>query len=186
MRIPQTQSDFNPGLSGTSDSIGYRTAEVEKHLHNRGFWRGKQNPQTATDWAADVINNAFRAISGNNAYGTDLNDEALVVGTADTPVLSGYVKYDMHKILITDASSTSIYKLRIVYGSGTMAAAIAANQFSEFVTRVDAATGQLPMVSHEVMMPRVNCGVDKIWIQAWNATDNATIDFYVGWHEYSG
>jgi hypothetical protein len=36
------------------------------------------------------------------------------------------------------------------------------------------------------MMPRGTCGTTKVWVQAWNATDNATIDFLVGLHEYEG
>lgn len=36
----------------------------------------------------------------------------------------------------------------------------------------------------EVMMPRVTCAVDQVWVQFWSETDNATFDFYVGLHEY--
>jgi len=157
--------------------------ETEHHLHNRARWRGKLTSQTATDWADDNLL-PFRAISGNNTYGADANDEALVIGTADTPAISGMTKYDLHRIFVIDASSTTIYKLRIVYGSGTMAAAIAAGQFSEAMIKVDAAAGQTPNTSMEILMPRLTCGTDKCWVQAWNASNNATIDFLVGLHEY--
>ena len=33
-------------------------------------------------------------------------------------------------------------------------------------------------------MPRLDSGVDKVWVQAKNATNDATIDFFVGVHEY--
>ena len=37
----------------------------------------------------------------------------------------------------------------------------------------------------DVRMPRIACG-SKVWVQAKNATDNATIDFFCGGHEYPG
>ena len=50
----------------------------------------------------------------------------------------------------------------------------------------DPAVQQVPHDVFEVMMPRGTCGVTKVWFQAWNASDNATIDFLVGLHEYEG
>ncbi|GAH24608.1 unnamed protein product, partial [marine sediment metagenome] len=52
-------------------------------LYNRECWKGKRATQTATEWAASVLT-PFRAISGPNSYGTDTDDEAKVLGTADT------------------------------------------------------------------------------------------------------
>ncbi len=173
------------GLDGVNNSLTYRVHEIEKHFHSREHWRGMKGVQTATDWSDDVLT-PFQAISGNNDYGGDANDEAQVLGTDNTPVISGYPKYDLHRILIIDASSTTVYKLRLVWGTGTMADAITANQFTEIMVQYDPALFGGSGVPTEIMMPRVNCGTDKIWIQAWNATNNATIDFLVGWHEYQG
>jgi hypothetical protein len=173
------------GLRGASNSLAYRVHEIERHLHGRERWRGKAASQTATDWAADLLT-PFRAISGANTYGADANDEALVLGTDDTPIISGMVRYDLHRIMMVGASSSTAYKLRIVYGSGTMADAITAGQFSELVIMSDPSAQQVPHDVFDVMMPRGTCGVTKVWVQAWNATDNATIDFLVGLHEYEG
>jgi hypothetical protein len=173
------------GLLGVSNSLAYKVHELERHFHGRERWRGKAASQTATDWAADLLT-PFRAISGANTYGGDANDEALVLGTDDTPIISGMVRYDLHRIMMVNASSQTAYKLRIVYGSGTMADAITAGQFSELVIMSDPAASQVPHDVFEVMMPRGTCGVTKVWVQAWNATDNATIDFLVGLHEYEG
>lgn len=173
------------GLLSTEDSLSYRLGEIERHLHNRERWYGKLAVQTATDWAENNLT-PFRAISGNNAYGTDPNDEAQVLGTADTPIIAGNTRYDLHKLFIVDASSTSIYKLRIIYGTGTMADAITAEQYSIVMVKIDAAAGETPNVPVPIMMRRGTCGQTKIWIQAWNAINNATIDFFVGLHEYEG
>jgi hypothetical protein len=173
------------GLLGVADSLAYKVHEIEKHFHNRERWFGKLAVQTATDWAENNLS-PFRAISGNNDYGTEANDEALIFGTADTPAIVGGVKYDAHRLFIIDASSTTIWKLQLIYGSGTMAAAIAAGQFSTVMVKVDAAAAATPALPVDIITPRLTCGVDKMWMRAWNATDNATIDFFAGIHEYNG
>lgn len=173
------------GLSGVFNSLAYRVHEIEKHFHNRERWFGKLGVQTATDWAENNLS-PYRAISGNNDYGADANDEAKVIGTADTPVIAGMVKYDVHRLLVVASSSATIWKLRVVYGSGTMANAIAAGQYSTVMGRYDEAVGASPGDPLEIMIPRLASGVDQVWIQGWNGTDNATIDFFVGLHEYEG
>lgn len=173
------------GLLGTSNSLAYKVHEIERHFHGRERWRGKKAVQTATDWADDTLS-PFRAISGNNAYGAQANDEALVLGTADTPAITGNVRFDLHRLMMVGASSSTAYKLRIVYGTGTMADAITDGQYSEVVVMSDPAAAQVPHEIIDVMMPRGTCGSTQIWLQCWNATDNATFDFLVGWHEYEG
>jgi hypothetical protein len=173
------------GLLGTHNSLAYRVHEIERHFHGRERWVGKAAVQTATDWAADTLT-PFQAISGANTYGAGANDEALVLGTDDTPIISGMVRYDLHRLMMVAASSDTIYKLRIVCGTGTMADAITAGQYSEICVMADAAAAQVPHDAFEIMMPRGYCGVTKVWVQAWNATDNATIDFVVALHEYEG
>lgn len=166
-----------------ANSLAYRLVGVERHLHNRERWFGKLAVQTATDWADNTLS-PYRAISGNNTYGADANDEAQVIGTDDTPAIAGNVFYDLHRIMVVGASSSTVYKLRIVYGAGTMAAAVGAGQYSELVIMVDPSVAQVPHDVFSIIMPRLTCGSVKVWIQAWNATDNATIDFLVGLHEY--
>ena len=173
------------GLLGVSNSLAYKVHELERHFHGRERWRGKLAVQTATDWADDVLT-PFRAISGANAYGAEANDEALVLGTADTPAIAGNTRFDLHRLIMTGASSSTAYKLRIVYGTGTMADAVAAGTYTEVVVMSDPSAAQVPHEIIDVMMPRGTCGSTKVWVQAWNATDNATFDFLVGWHEYEG
>ncbi len=172
------------GLAGAENSLCYRVEELENHFHNRERWFGKLAVQTATDWADDNLS-PYRAISGNGVYGADPNDEAQVLGTADTPVIAGKTKYDMHRIAITASSSTSVWKLRVVYGTGTMADAVAAGQYSTVMVRYDPAIGENSNANIEIMIPRLTSGTYKVWVQGKNATDNATIDFFVGLHEYT-
>ncbi len=183
--IQKIDSFATNGLLGTSNSLAYRVHEIEKHFHNREIWRGKLGVQTATDWADDTLS-PYQAISGADAYGADANDEAQVLGTADTPINSGYVKYDLHWVLVVELSTDTPWKLRFVWGTGTMADAITANQFSEITVQNNPAGSKANGAAIPIMMPRRTCGTDKVWAQAWNATNNATADFLVGLHEYIG
>lgn len=185
-KLAKIDGSSSNGLLGTSNSLAYRLEEIEKHFHGRERWFGKLAVQTATDWADNNIATPFVCISGNNAYGTDPGDEAQVVGTADTPAISGMARYDVHRLLITDSTSTTVWKLQLIYGTGTMADAITAGQYSTFMVRIDAAAAQLPGVPVEVMMPRGVCASTKVWLRGWNATNDSTLSFFVGWHEYLG
>lgn len=158
--------------------------EIEHHLHNIEYWAGLNPAPTATVWATIPSIAPYRAISGNNDWGTDANDEANVLGSADTPVQAGRYRFDLHRILITTQNSITPWMLRIIWGTTTMAAAIAANQFTCFAEVTNIALGGIGGgVPAAIMMPRQAVGT-QIWIQAWNATNNATIDFLVGFHEY--
>jgi len=176
------EATANTGLLETPDSLAYRVAEIDRHLHSRERWLGKLAVQTATDWADDTLT-PFVAISGNNAYGADANDEAQVVGTDDTPIIAGSVYFDVHRIMVIDATHQTVYKLRLVWGTGTMAAAIAAGQTTETMVQVISAAARRSPV--DMRMPRIATDT-KVWVQAWNATDNATVSFLVGYHEYEG
>lgn len=185
--VPITDSDTRScaGLAGTANSLCYRVEELEKHFHGRERWFGKLAVQTATDWADNTIATPYVVISGNNTYGVDANDEAKVIGTADTPAISGMTKYDLHRIYITASNSTTVWKLQVIYGTGTMADAIAAGQYSTVMVKIDPAVGASAETPLEVMMPRGTAGSTAVWIRGWNATDNATLSFYAGWHEYT-
>lgn len=178
------------GLLGVNNSLAYKVHEIEKHFHNTERWIGMSGDQSGTDWS-DSVSDAtmipvFVAISGDDTYGADADDEAKIIGTSDLPIQTDMVKADIHNIYVTAADDTSIFWLRIVYGSGTMADAITAEQYSEFPVLADAAAGGSIAVVTPVMMPRITAGTDKVWIQAKNTTDDAEIEFYVGLHEYAG
>ncbi len=170
-------------LNNKIDAIAAELEVVENHLHSREHWCGKSGDQSGNDWGADTLT-PYRAISGNGVYGADASDEAKVIGSDDTPVVAGKTYYDLHRITVIAISSDTAYKLRLVWGTGTMAAAILANQMTEMmiITSTDKANkfGGAPF---DIQTPRVAAGT-KIWLQARNATNDATVDFFVGLHEY--
>jgi hypothetical protein len=173
------------GLLGTHDSLAYRVEEIERHFHNRERWFGKSADQSGTNWGTDTLT-PFRAISGSGVYGEDANDEAKVVGSTDTPIFLNSKYMDMHRILVVGVSVDTHYKLRIIYGTGTMSEAISALQYTEVMVKFDATNPQQSAgIPIDIRVPRVSSGT-KYWVQAKNATDNATIDFFAGGHEYEG
>lgn len=165
----------------TPDVEVYHT---EEHIHNREIWFGKSADQSGNNWGTVAGLTAFQAISGNGDFGSDADDEAKVLGTDDTPVATGKTLFDLHRILVVTQDQSTQYILRFVWGTGTMADAITAGQYSLVAVIADSAlehiAGGAPF---DIMMPQIATGT-KLWVQAKNATDNATIDFLVGLHEY--
>ena len=156
---------------------------VEEHLHNKERWFGKLGSQTATAWGDAASLSPYRAISGDGVYGADANDEAQVLGSADTPAQTGMITYDPHEILITAYSSTTVYMCRLVWGTGTLSAAVTAGDYTEFALTKPSATGISQGSAVPIMAPRIASGT-KIWLQCKNGTNNATLDFLFGIHEY--
>ena len=180
------------GLLGVEGSLAYKVGTLNVHNHSRERWFGISGDQSGNDWATDTLT-PFVAISGANDYGTDhtggagLVDEAFVIGTDDMPAISGMVHYDLHRILILDVDHSTVYKLRIVYGSVDRATSVSAGQYSEVTVLFDAVSPTISAGSAiEIRMPRLISGTDMVWIEAWNATDDSQIDFLVGVHEYEG
>lgn len=153
----------------------------DEHFHNRERWFGKLGVQTATDWGEQASLTPFQAISGNGVFGADADDEAKVLGTDDTPAITDKQFFDLHRLLVITVSAATAYILRIVYGTGTMAAAEAAGQYSDVPYIRESGVGRGRPI--DTMLPKLAAGT-KLWIRAKNATDNATIDFIAGLHEY--
>lgn len=175
--------DLSAITAGVADAAKEATlVEHDQHHHNIEYWFGKKAVQTATDWADRASLTPFRAISGNNDWGADPNDEAQVLGSDDTPVGVGATEFDIRRIQVLDVSNAGVFLLRIVWGTGTMADAIAAGQFTELSSlQVSSPNGQAKPADD--IIPRLAVGT-KVWVQAKNGTDNAWIDFLVGVHEY--
>lgn len=152
---------------------------IEHHLHRRNRSYGKSADQSGSDWALEDSLTAFRAISGNAAYGSDANDEAKIFGTSDTPLISGQTYFDIGGLLIVGVSNDDPFILRIVWDTTDMATGIAAGQYSTIMVKFDTTNPQLsagiPLATNS---PKIAVG-NKVWIQTKNATNNATIDFFL-------
>lgn len=165
----------------TLDEVRIDAAYLDNHFHTLARWFGKSADQSGNNWATEGSLTPFQAISGNGAFGSDPNDEAKVIGSLDTPVRTGCVTFDPHQIAIVDASSTSVYVVRFVVGISDMATALAAGQYSDTYVMRESVTGRALSRDKRIIACPVGT---KVWVQVKNATDNATLDFFLGIHEY--
>lgn len=153
------------------DAILAEVENVEHHIHNREIWLGSG--------ATEDSLTAYQITSGNNTFGT----EVLLLDTGDTPIRTGRTKFDFHRIVVTDVSASTPYILRIICGTGTVAAAETAKQYTHALvvpTGVGALVSGSPV---EIMMPRLNAGT-KVWAKTKNAVNSETISILIGLHEY--
>jgi len=180
LELTKIDSAAIDGLTGVEDSLSYEVAEIARHFHNRGrFWGAVAAPDETN--AIEVnVNRPFVAVSGANAWGTAIP----ICGTDDDPTSGLGVKHDPHLLLVTDTEEATPYRIRIIYGTGTSAAAISAGQWSEtmFITSTGPFSSGVPV---EILMRRVDVG-SKLWIQVWNATNSSEVDFFWGTHPYEG
>jgi hypothetical protein len=126
------------------------------------------------------VNRPFVAVSGNNTWGAAIP----VCGTGDDPTDGLGIKFDPHLLFVVDTDHATAYRIRIIYGTGTSAAAIVAEQWSEemFITSTGPFSTGTPI---DFLMRRVDVG-SKLWVQVWNATNGSSVDFYWGTHGYEG
>jgi len=174
---PADQSLLEASLKTNFDEIHIH----DEHFHNREYWFGKSADQSGNNWGTRASLTPYRATSGDGDFGGDADDEAKVLGSDDTPVRASSTLYDFRRFQVIGASSTTVYLLRIIHGTGTMADAEAAGQYTEvaFFRQSPPARGD-PV---DLVQEKIPAG-NKMWVRAKNATNNATIDFLAGIHEY--
>ena len=166
-------------IENTLTNVASDTQYTEEYLHSKVRWYGILAPQTAANWGDNSSMTPYVATSGNNAWGTDVGDEAQVIGTDD--VSTSYDYFDLNEILISANSSATLYRCRIVWGTGTFAEAITGDNYSEFMYLRAIADTVRPIIITPA--PKIFPGY-RVWVQCWNTTDNATLDFFVGIRRY--
>jgi len=172
------------GLLGTEDSLSYAIVEIERHLHNREKWFGAivapENELLIADRMAGGVP-AFTLAAGNDDFGSWVQ----ILGSSDTPVIAGSVKFDAHRFMITATNSTKPYIIQIAAGeSAGLAALIATEMFTE-IPYIAASNNNDSGIS-DIMTRRVPVGT-KVWARACCIGGNGTtISFYFGIHEYEG
>ena len=160
-------------MSGT---VNGQPAAIKPEEERSEMWYGKLAVQTATAFGSPLGIVVYRAISGASVFGADTNDEAKVIGSGDTSAANGST-FRLSRILMSVSSVSVATVLRIVWGTGTMAEGIAAGNVSSTMFRQASTVGD--RVPYRIQMPKVPVGT-QVWIQSKCATDNATVDFYVG------
>ena len=178
-KIDMAASD---GLSGVANSLSYRIQEIERHFHNRERWWGAVGAPDETNAIEANVTRPFAAPSRADTWGAAVP----ICGTDDDPTPGdGDTKFDIHRLLVTDLDDeTDAWRMRIIWGTGTSAAAIGADQWTEIMLQANAVPGNRaggqPI---EVIMRRVDVGA-KLWAQSWNNSINEELSFFFGVHGY--
>ncbi len=182
-RVRKIDSAATDGLEGVSNSLAYRVHEIEKHLHSRGRYWGAVAVPDETNAIEANVGRPFAATSGADTWGAVIP----ICGTGDVPVPTGLVKFDAHRLLITDLDDdTTPWRIRFIYGTGTSAAAISAEQWSEEMIVTNAVPGnRAGGVPLDFQMMRIDVG-SKMWAQVWNDTAGEILSFFWGAHGYVG
>ncbi len=168
-----------------SKNLGNVILDIESDIHGKNHWFGKSADQSGTNWATENKLTAYQAISGSNDFGGDASNEALILGSTDTPHITNHTIFSMHGLLIVDVSVSTEYVIRFIWGTGTMGEAITADNVSSTMAKFDSVNPQLSAgIELHVNLPELAAGT-KIWVQVKNATDNATLDFYVAIIEHN-
>ena len=173
------------GLSGVSNSLAYRVGEVERHLHGWERWMCAAAAANGEIHVADRIGATatsklpFTLTSGNDTWGAWTQ----VLGSGDTPIVTGGAKYDLHRVLVLVANTVAPYFLQIAFGA-TGDAAVTANAMSSIV--INPASNTDRTVAEPFMSRRQAVGT-KAWARCWCVGNNAkTLTIMFGVHEYEG
>jgi len=171
------------GLAGTENSLAYRIAEVERHLHHYERWMEKAGTPTATHKAVSIGDadgdGPWVVDAGNDDWGAWVQ----TLGADDTPTDGVSTKMDPHLVLVTATERNSTYFFRIGFGASG-AAALSAGTYTETVFQP--ASNQIDSGPIHISMERVASG-SLMWAQCMcPGQDTGTISFYLGGHEYEG
>ena len=181
--VAQALIDYDAATGAEAAEIFQETEIIEKHDHNIEHWVGISGDQSGNNWGIEDTLAPFTVKSGDGTFGAG-TDIAKILGSTDTPIMAGNLFYDPHMIFIVSSSVSTRWRLRFIWGTGTVVAAIAAHQYSEVIARIDTSNpAQSSGAPVDIMIPMITV-CDKLWIQGWNATNDATMTLMVGLHEY--
>ena len=173
------------GLAATADSLAYGIGEIERHFHGWERWMCKAASVNGEIHVADRIGAAagstvpFTVTSGDSTWGSWVQ----ILGSSDTPVVTGRVKYDLHRVQIMVANTVAPYFLQIGFGASG-AAAVTADSFSSII--VNPASNTDKTVGLPLMSRRQAAGT-KAWARCWCVGQDAkTLTIMFGLHEYEG
>jgi len=180
IREPKIDNAPTNGLLGVEDSLAYRTHEVERHLHHYDHFFGAAAIPSGTAHVADhLTTTSFQADAGNTVFGSWLQ----ILGSDDTPHVSGGAFYDVHEVFIESIERANIvYLVQIGFGESG-AAALSADMVTELMYIAPANSRSSPI---EIASKRQAVGT-KAWIRILaDGQNTGTMDFFIGLHEYEG
>lgn len=162
-------------------SVALREArEVANHVHGRGQFFGRHATQAGNVWALWDTLGTFHCTAGT---GMAWGDTIKVLGSSDTPKISGMTYFDLHRVFLSMNSSDSLYAARLIYGATNASVELAAGHYVSFPFKFDSSAQISSGEPFEITMPRIPAG-QKVWVQIKCKQDNATAKFLFSLHEY--
>lgn len=101
----------------------------------------------------------------------------------DTPRRPGNLRFDVNRVFVTAVTSTEVFIVRLLYGTGTDAEAEAAGQYTDVPLMSTGAGTNSQGDPTSVIFKRVPIGT-KVWAQAKTITPFNTISIIFGISEY--
>ena len=199
-RITNSRKDLAPGVSSftllrdlidsfdniinTNMSISEileEVVEIERHIHSAGSWFGEAAVPVGETHVADRIGDGiqpFQLDAGNTTWGSWVQ----ILGSSDTPARAGQLYFDPHEIVITATERAGTYFIQFARGASGDAG-YAAGTYTELVFESDSVGAKAAGITR-VQTGRAPAG-SKLWARTLCVGENtATIDFYIGIHEY--
>jgi hypothetical protein len=153
------------------DEILREVSEIEHHTHTLERWIG--------DGGIEDSLTGYTIISGNGVFGA----ETIILTSLQTPLTLGKLFFDLHKFNPLSVSSATVYYIRVIYGTGTVAEAETAKQYTTICIISTGVGANIKGASIDYKMKRLPIGT-KIWAKCKNATNLATVTGLFGMHEY--
>lgn len=170
------------GIGGSLDArILKEVEEVERHVHNYERWLGAAAVPDAELHVADSIltsKTPFVIDAGDDDWGAWLQ----ILGSSDTPAISGNTKFDLHRLNFVDfETNNSVHAVQVAFGA-TGAAALTAKTYTEFILRTGGGTTFVGPIDIRVVRAEI---ATKAWIRNWcHGVNTSTLSFFFGLHEY--
>ncbi len=171
------------GLSGVEDSISYRAAEIDRHVHHYSRVLGLAAIPNGELHRADEQTSdpdPFVVTAGNDDWGPWMQ----LLGSLDTPQITGCVKFDPHLVsIVAVQTANTIYQLQLAVGTSG-AAALAAGTYSGKTFTPQSVNGRPAPVPFGLRRQDVGT---NIWMRSLARGANApTLSLYLEIHEYEG
>lgn len=164
------------------DEILEEVIEIEKHLHSAGSWFGAAAVPSGETNVADRIAGGiepFQLDAGNDDWGSWVQ----VLGSSDTPARVGQAYFDPHQMVFSATERAGTYFIQFARGASGDAG-LSAGTYTELVFESDS-VGQKAAGITNIQTGRAPAG-SKLWARCCCVGENtATIDFYIGIHEYA-
>ncbi len=157
---------------------------VDGHHHHFERWMSEiDTPNGETDVASSVLTDTadkpftLVASASTNTFGA----WRPILGTANTPIQAGMVKYDLHRIRVHSSTTTAKnFRIQFAFGTGTATEAFNAGEWTDedFWHNNQTRAGPIELAS------RQQASGTKAWARVACIEGTGTFAFFYGLHEY--